>query len=112
MRVLLDTCLSHGAKEALAATGHNVVWGGDCTEDALKESRILITLDKDLGELAARRRLPHCGILRLVGFKASDLGSISQKMLADHGDDLQKGAIVTAEPGRLRIRYSPPAAQN
>lgn len=114
MKVLLDTCLSRTAKESLVASGHNVVWGGDWSEDpgdeailalALREDRVVVTLDKDFGELAIRRKLPHCGIRRRVGFKASEQGTISQRVLVDHGDDLQKGAIVTAEPGRVRIRY-------
>lgn len=114
MKLLLDTCVSRIAKEVLLAHGHKVVWGGDWREDpgdeeilamALKEGRILVTLDKDFGELSIHRRLPHCGILRLVGFKWSEQGTICQRILTDHGDDLQKGAIVTAEPGRLRIRY-------
>ncbi|MGH9451904.1 MAG: DUF5615 family PIN-like protein [Terriglobia bacterium] len=114
MKVLLDTCLSRTAKEALVASGHKVVWGGDWSEDpgdeailalASKEDRVVVTLDKDFGELAIRRKLPHCGILRLVGFKTNEQGAVSQRVLVDHGDDLLKGAIVTAEPGRVRIRY-------
>ncbi len=30
------------------------------------DSRVLVTLDKDFGELAVRYDLPHSGILRLV----------------------------------------------
>ena len=33
---------------------------------ALDEERILVTLDKDFGELAIVRGEPHCGIVRLV----------------------------------------------
>lgn len=60
MRVLLDTCVAAGAKSALAAAGHDVVWVGEWSEDpgndeiiatAHRESRVLVTLDKDFGEL-------------------------------------------------------------
>ncbi|MCZ7562896.1 MAG: DUF5615 family PIN-like protein [Burkholderiales bacterium] len=48
-------------RTALAAAGHDAIWTGDWTPDpgdeailefAQRESRILITLDKDFGELA------------------------------------------------------------
>jgi predicted nuclease of predicted toxin-antitoxin system len=31
------------------------------------ESRVLVTLDKDFGELAIMKGAPHAGIIRLVG---------------------------------------------
>ncbi len=75
MRVLLDACVWGGAKAQLAAEGHDVRWIGDSTADAgdeevisqaCAERRVLVTLDKDFGELAVVRGLPHCGIVRLV----------------------------------------------
>lgn len=115
MKLLLDTCVSSKAKEALLAIGHDVVWGGDWSEDpgdekilsmAFKDGCVLVTLDKDFGELAIHRKLPHCGILRLIGFKSNEQGAVCLRILKDHGKDLLKGAIVTAEPGRVRIRHS------
>jgi predicted nuclease of predicted toxin-antitoxin system len=59
----------------LVAAGYDVVWTGDWSEDpgdeailatAYSENRILVTLDKDFGELAIVRGTAHCGILRLV----------------------------------------------
>jgi predicted nuclease of predicted toxin-antitoxin system len=75
MKVLLDTCVWGGAKTELAGSGHDVVWMGDHTPDpgdeeilaqAHSEQRVLVTLDKDFGELAIVRGLPHCGIICLV----------------------------------------------
>jgi len=65
MRLLLDTCVWGGALAPLRNAGHDVVWGGDWPEDpgdediletAHREKRILITFDKDFGELAVVRR--------------------------------------------------------
>jgi len=79
---LLDSCVWGGAVARLRAAGHDVVWSGDWPADpgdedilahALAEGRVLVTLDKDFGELAIVRELPHAGILRLVGLSA--LGS-------------------------------------
>jgi predicted nuclease of predicted toxin-antitoxin system len=61
MKLLLDTCVWGGARKDLERSGHNVVWAGDWPEDpgdaeilsrAHSEGRILITLDKDFGEMA------------------------------------------------------------
>ena len=71
---------------------------------AYREERILVTLDKDFGELALARGMPHTGIIRLVGFPARQQAIACIRVLALHGLELQQGAIVTAEPGRLRIR--------
>lgn len=113
MKVLLDTCMWGGAVNQLATAGHDVLWAGDWTQDpgdeeilarAHAEKRILVTLDKDFGELAVAHRFAHHGILRLVGFSARQQGTVCVEVLARHGDELLAGAIITAEPGRLRIR--------
>lgn len=113
MRLLLDTCIWGGAREELEKAGHDVVWAGDWEEDpgdaeiltrAHAESRVLITLDKDFGELAIVYGTPHSGILRLVNWSARQQASTCLRVLALHGADLLAGAIITTEPGRLRIR--------
>lgn len=73
MKVLLDTCVWGGAQRDLRASGYDVVWSGNWTEDpgddeiltiAHGENRVLITLDKDFGELAIVQEIPHSGIIR------------------------------------------------
>ena len=116
MKILLDTCVSAFAKTEIHDAGHDVVWMGDQPEDpgdlailaiAHREERVLITLDKDFGELAIVRQLPHCGIVRLANLSARQQGRIAIHILETHNTELLAGAIITAEPGRLRIR--PPA---
>jgi predicted nuclease of predicted toxin-antitoxin system len=60
-KLLLDTCVWGGGKSELQGLGYEVVWTGDLTEDpgdeaildqARQQGRILVTLDKDFGELA------------------------------------------------------------
>ena len=64
-----------GAVEPLREKGHNVFWCGDILPDpgdelilrrAVQEQRILVTLDKDFGELVFLRGQRHAGIIRLV----------------------------------------------
>jgi predicted nuclease of predicted toxin-antitoxin system len=79
VKLLLDSCVWGGALTRLRAAGHDVVWSGEWPADpgdeeilarALAEGRVLVTLDKDFGELAVVRELPHAGIVRLVGLSA------------------------------------------
>lgn len=100
---------------AVRGGGHDVVSAADWVENpsdedilarAANEGRVLVTLDKDFGELAVVRRLPHAGILRLVGFRVSDQGPKIVEILDGYGSDLADGAIVTVEPGRVRVRLA------
>jgi predicted nuclease of predicted toxin-antitoxin system len=113
VRLLLDACVWGGAKEALAAFGHDVIWAGDRPDDpgdeallsaANAEDRILVTLDKDFGELAVVRGQPHRGIIRLVGISARRQATTCQEVLVRYGADLENGALITAEPSRFRVR--------
>lgn len=115
MRILLDSCVWGKARRELEAAGHDVVWAGDWTSDpgdkeilllAYKERRTLVTLDKDFGELAVLRGMPHCGILRLVNASAHQQAAICLQVFDKHETELSAGAIITAELGRLRIRVS------
>ena len=113
MKLLLDGCVWGKAAEELRAAGHDVVWVGDWTEDpgdeailatAHAEVRILVTVDKDFGEWAVHRGQSHRGIVRLVNFSARRHAEVCQAAIELHGNELLSGAIVTAEPGRMRIR--------
>lgn len=118
MRVLLDACVWGGAMAEIEAAGHDVAWVGHWSTDpgdaeilthAHHEGRILVTLDKDFGELAIVYGIPHHGIVRLVGFPARRQGIACVQVLARYGQELLKGAVITAEPGRTRFR--PPQAE-
>src|SRR3972149_10373935 len=110
MKLLLDTCVWGGAKRDLIEAGHDVIWAGDWPEDpgdelllsrARDEGRIVVTLDKDFGELAIVHGQPHAGIVRLVDHSATRQAAVCLHVLGLYGSALEAGAIVTAEPGRL-----------
>jgi|SRR5687767_8054602 predicted nuclease of predicted toxin-antitoxin system len=114
MKLLLDSCVWGGSISELEAARHDVVWTGAWPEDpgdeeildyAYREGRILVTLDKDFGEMVIVRGLPHTGIIRLVNFSARRQAAVCQQILTTYGEELKNGAIVTAEPGFLRIRH-------
>lgn len=113
MKLLLDTCVWGGVQTELVAAGYDVVWTGDWSEDpgdeeilatAYSEGRILVTLDKDFGELAIVRGTAHCGILRLVNLSTRQQATVCLRVLELYGNELASGAIITAELGRVRIR--------
>jgi len=98
---------------ALRASGHDVAWAGEWPRDpadraileaAHREGRVLVTLDKDFGELAVRHGLRHSGIVRLVLTPVSEEARLCERVLALYGAELANGAIVTAAPERIRIR--------
>ena len=116
MKLLLDTCVWGGAKSELIAAGHDVFWAGDWDQDpgdeallneSARQGRVLVTLDKDFGELAVLRNIPHAGIIRLVGFRSVHQAEACARALAAYERELVAGALVTVEPGRVRIRPPP-----
>lgn len=113
MKLLLDACVWGGAREALVSAGYDVVWAGDwpaSTGDeeilaqAREEDRILVTLDKDFGELAVVRGRPHKGIVRHVDISATRQAAVCVWTLRHYGAELLHGALVTVDAGRVRIR--------
>ena len=113
MKLPLDSCVWGGAQAALRAAGHDVTWCGSWLEEpgdaqilarAYEEGRVLVTLDKDSGELAIVHQQPPCGLIRLVGVGAREQGPFCAHLIEHYGDDLRAGAILTAEPSRVRIR--------
>jgi predicted nuclease of predicted toxin-antitoxin system len=113
VKLLLDTCVWGGVRTELVAAGYDVVWAGDWSEDpgdeeilatAYREGRVLVTLDKDFGELAIVRGIAHSGILRLVNLSTRQQATVCLQVLTRYGNEVATGAIVTAELGRVRIR--------
>ena len=113
MKLLLDTCVWGGVVPVLRERGHDVVWMGDTEPDpgdeaimalAVREARIIVTLDKDFGELAIVYRRPHRGIVRLVGLSARQQGRYCAEVVERYAADLEAGAILTVTAQRVRIR--------
>lgn len=115
MKVLLDACISESTIQPLREAGHDVEWVGSWNRDpgdreileyAFRNRQILITLDKDFGELAIVHGVDHFGIVRIVGPSVAEQASVSRQVLERYGIELQRGAIVTAEVTRMRIRVA------
>ena len=114
MKFLLDVCVSsHSLQTSLATLGYDVVSAyaidPKATDErlmaiALQEDRILVTEDKDFGELIFVRKLPHGSIVRLVELSIDDQVRGMEELLERHAQDIGTSTIVTVTRGRIRIR--------
>ena len=116
MRFLLDVCAaSRRMQETLAAQGHDVLSAlqeNPCATDeellalALEEQRILVTEDKDFGELVFVRRLPHPCIVRFVGMTVAEKVTAMRELIERHADAMSAGALIVVTQRRVRIRLT------
>jgi predicted nuclease of predicted toxin-antitoxin system len=113
VKILLDTNISFRVRDELILAGYDVIWTGDWEFDpgdeeilnfAYREDRILITQDKDFGELAIVRSQPHRGIIRLSNLSTAKHFQICVEILTRYIDELLNGAIITVDSRRIRIR--------
>lgn len=114
MRFLADENFPGEAVNALRTAGHDVLWicqsaagASDVRvlETALQEARILLTFDKDFGELAWRFGLPaSCGIIlfRLPTPPSTSIGAALLARIEERND--WAGHFSVVEPGRIRMR--------
>ena len=88
LRILANENVPGEAVEALRHEGHNVVWirtyAPGSTDEAIlaqaqTESRVLLTFDKDFGELAFRRGLPASS--GIILFRIETTGSVQATTL-------------------------------
>lgn len=115
MRFLLDVCAaSLRLQHSLAAQGHDVLSALErdpraADEEllalAMAERRVLVTEDKDFGELVFVRRLPHPCIIRFVGMTVAEKVTAVQELIEQHAEAMSEGALIVVTPRRVRIRH-------
>jgi predicted nuclease of predicted toxin-antitoxin system len=76
---------------------------------AYREQRILITDDRDFGELVFRLRQPHAGViyLRLDTTRFPVRARRIDDVLAAYGDQLDQFIVVTVDAIRVRSSHEP-----
>jgi predicted nuclease of predicted toxin-antitoxin system len=114
MRFRLDVCVSSRSLQAfLAERGHDVISAVNVDPHASDESllalairddRVLVTEDKDFGELVFLRRLPHGPIVRFVDLSVAEQVDAVAELMDRYGSQLTGAVVVTLTRGRIRIR--------
>jgi predicted nuclease of predicted toxin-antitoxin system len=77
----------------------------DILKLAVSEGRMIITMDKDFGELVYNSGMAHSGvlILRLEDAKGTDKADVVAKLLSDYSGEIENKFCVFQD-GKLRIR--------
>jgi predicted nuclease of predicted toxin-antitoxin system len=115
MKFLLDENVDARLKDHLTRLRHDVTRVGsdyprglpdrDVLSTALAESRLLITNDRDFGELVFRLRRHHQGVILLRLGDYVPIATTIQRIddvLARYGDQLEHFIVVT--PRTIRVR--------
>lgn len=114
MRFMLDESVHHGLADHLTVQGHDTtVVGRDhprslddsvVLSTAHREGRILITYDRDFGELDFDRLQPHSGVIlfRLKGVPFETRVTCLDHVLEHHADDLHRFLVVMETSVRVR----------
>lgn len=114
MRFLVDECTGPKVADWLKSLGHEVysvfdesqgASDDDILTKAVNEDWILITNDKDFGELIFRERRPHKGVifLRLTDERSANKISVLSNVLDNHASKISKQFVTVAEN---RIRFA------
>ncbi len=115
MNLLADEGVDRDIVDLLREEGHNVsyvaemepgVQDGAVLDRANRESRVLLTADKDLGELVFRQGLLSAGVvlIRLSGLSPEGKAQAVASAFAVHAVDLVPGTFAVVVPGAVRIR--------
>jgi predicted nuclease of predicted toxin-antitoxin system len=119
MKLLLDQGLPRSTTALLCQAGVDTVHVGDighsCSEDAvilqlaLDSERIVATYDADFHTLLALSgaAAPSVIRIRIEGLRGDAVAKLLQTVLGQCADDLAKGAAVTVQESRIRIRLLP-----
>lgn len=115
MKFLIDSCISSFAVKALRTAGYEVVWIPETGKDpgdeviiqrSVDEDSVLVTADKDFGELVFVFGKPHSTIIRLVDIPARDQGKMLLRLIETHQDAIERQALITVDRYRVRIRLT------
>lgn len=114
MRWLADECIAARVVKRLREAGHDVSYAAEMAAGepdiaivalAIRENRLLLTDDKDFGELVVRRRwaVPGVVLMRVTSDEPLARWSRLHAAITRFGDGLH-GQYLVVEDARFRIR--------
>lgn len=118
MRFLVDESTGAAVAAFLNKEGHDVVAVADSMPQAIdseilklavSENRIVVTNDKDFGDLIFRSGAAHAGVLflRLKDQSAANRVAVVKNVIEQHANDLADNFVVATE-SHIRIRKRAP----
>jgi predicted nuclease of predicted toxin-antitoxin system len=112
VRFLIDRCAGHRLAEWLRQQGHEVLESRERGADpgdrillqwATEEKRVLVTMDKDFGQIIFVGGASHCGLVRLPDVPVERRIALMGMVLTEYGADLEARSVITVRGGRVRI---------
>lgn len=114
MNLLADESVDRPIVERLRADNHSVVYVAELdpgvSDDGVLEranhsGMLLVTADRDFGELVFRLGRIHAGVvlIRLTGLSSEAKANVVSRVFAERGNELVS-AFSVISPGSLRIR--------
>ncbi len=114
LRFLADESCDFGVVRALRAEGYDVVAlteittrsiDDDVIAQSYDENRILLTEDKDFGQLVFASRADSAGVIliRFPGNARKSLQATIVKLIQEQRNEI-RNAFVVVQPGHIRIR--------
>lgn len=116
MRIVADESVDRQIVDRLRSDGHDVWFVAELTpgvddEEVLQQSRerraVLLTADKDFGELVYRQHRIHSGVvlIRMAGLKPEAKAELVASLFEQHANELEQGFAVLSKRA-LRLRKS------
>jgi len=117
MKFLIDECVGHAVAEWLTGQGYDTISileiSPGISDDAilykaLHEHRILVTMDKDFGDIVFRNNNDHCGIilLRLSNWQLQHKITCLENILLHYTNDIENNFIVVTEQSVRIVRMN------
>jgi predicted nuclease of predicted toxin-antitoxin system len=115
MRFMVDECVGPGIAAWLRTNSHDAISvfdlftgmdDSDVLEKAVSGNRILITDDKDFGDMVVRQGMKHKGIvlLRLNDDHFPNRVRVLSRLLTQYSDQLKNNFVVVTEKA-IRITH-------
>lgn len=116
MEIVADESMERAVVDRLRIDGHSVVYIADFSAGipdpevlriANEARAVLLTSDKDFGELVYRQNRVHSGVILVRLPAQSDLEKAEtlSKAILDHGKEMV-GNFTVISPSQIRIRHS------
>ena len=115
MKFLIDECTGNGIAEWLSKQGHDAlsilqispgISDNEVLHLAAMDKRILITMDKDFGDMVFRNKKSHCGIvlLRLEDWRLDSKIKALENLLVQHIHEISGNFVVLTEQSIRIVR--------